>query len=116
MATDYVTSPITKNGKLIFGFGCGFLTIILRLFSGYPEGVMVSILLMNAATPLIDRFTKPKPFGLRKPVKKKEPKEEKKQEKVKSGDKPHEKKKVEEKPVDKSKEEAKEEQKNEGNN
>lgn len=79
MATDYVTSPITRNGKLIFGFGCGFLTIILRLFSGYPEGVMFSILLMNAATPLIERFTRPKPFGYKKPVKKKEekPKENK---------------------------------------
>jgi len=70
MATDYVTSPITKKGKLIFGFGCGFLTIILRLFSGYPEGVMFSILLMNAATPLIERFTLPKPFGFRKVEKK----------------------------------------------
>lgn len=69
MATDYVTSPITKSGKLIFGFGCGFLTIILRLFSGYPEGVMFSILLMNATTPLIDRFTKIKPFGYKKPEK-----------------------------------------------
>lgn len=72
MATDYVTSPITKNGKLIFGFGCGFLTIILRLFSGYPEGVMFSILLMNAATPLIERFTRLKPFGYKKPEKPKE--------------------------------------------
>lgn len=70
MATDYVTSPITKNGKLIFGFGCGFLTIILRLFSGYPEGVMFSILLMNAVVPLIERYTKLKPFGYRKQVKK----------------------------------------------
>jgi len=83
MATDYVTSPITKNGKLIFGFGCGFLTIILRLFSGYPEGVMFSILLMNAATPLIERYTKPKPFGFRKPVKEKEPTKEKNQEEKK---------------------------------
>jgi len=80
MATDYVTTPITKNGKLIFGFGCGFLTIILRLFSGYPEGVMFSILLMNTTTPLIDRFTKPKPFGYRKPEKKKEENKEEKNE------------------------------------
>lgn len=78
MATDYVTSPITNNGKLIFGFGCGFLTIILRLFSGYPEGVMFSILLMNAAAPLIDRFTIPKPFGYKKPKKEAKAKEEKK--------------------------------------
>ena len=66
MATDYVTSPITSTGKLIFGCGCGFLTIILRLFSGYPEGVMFAILLMNAAAPLIDRYTRLKPFGYRK--------------------------------------------------
>ncbi|MFC1705165.1 RnfABCDGE type electron transport complex subunit D, partial [Nanoarchaeota archaeon] len=63
MATDYVTSSITPKGKLWFGFGCGFLTIIFRLFSGYPEGVMFSILLMNAVTPLVDRYTKTKPFG-----------------------------------------------------
>ena len=74
MATDYVTSPLTNKGKIIFGFGCGFLTIILRLFSTYPEGVMFSILLMNATTPLIDRFTRPMPFGYRKPAKKKEEK------------------------------------------
>ncbi len=71
MATDYVTSAITQKGKLVFGFGCGFVTIILRLFSGYPEGVMFSILLMNAATPLIDRFTRPNPFGFVKKVNKK---------------------------------------------
>ena len=72
MATDYVTSPITSTGKLIFGFGCGFLTIILRLFSGYPEGVMFSILLMNAAAPLIERYTRLKPFGYKKPEEKAE--------------------------------------------
>jgi len=66
MATDYVSSPITPKGKLVFGFGCGFLTIILRLFSGYPEGVMFSILLMNAAVPLIERYTKVKPFGYKR--------------------------------------------------
>jgi len=63
MATDPVTSPTTKNGRLIFGFGCGFLTIMIRAFSGLSEGVMYSILLMNALTPLIDRYTIPKPFG-----------------------------------------------------
>lgn len=63
MATDYVTSPITKKGRVIFGIGIGILTVIIRLFSGLPEGVMYSILLMNALTPLIDRFTRPKVFG-----------------------------------------------------
>ncbi len=66
MATDYVTSPITKNGKLIFGIGLGLLTVLIRLYSGLGEGVMYSILLMNSLTPLIDRFTRIKPFGFRK--------------------------------------------------
>jgi electron transport complex protein RnfD len=56
MATDMVTSPITNRGMMIFGVGCGVITIIIRLFGGYPEGVSYSILLMNAATPLIDRI------------------------------------------------------------
>ena len=63
MATDYVTSPLTNKGKLIFGFGCGLFTAIIRLWGGYPEGVCYAILLMNAATPLIDRYTKPRRFG-----------------------------------------------------
>jgi electron transport complex protein RnfD len=63
MATDLVTSPVTKSGMLLFGVGCGFITVIIRVFGGYPEGVSFSILMMNAATPLIDRFTAPKPFG-----------------------------------------------------
>ncbi len=63
MATDMVTSPVTKKGRLIFGFGCGLLTIIIRFVGGYPEGVSYSILLMNIAVPLIDRFTVPKAFG-----------------------------------------------------
>lgn len=63
MATDYVTSPITKRGQIIMGLGCGVLTFVIRRFGGYPEGVSYSILLMNVATPLIDRFTQPKPFG-----------------------------------------------------
>ncbi len=63
MATDYVTSPITSRGQWIFGFGCGVLTFVIRRFGAYPEGVSYSILLMNVATPLIDRWTQPKPFG-----------------------------------------------------
>jgi electron transport complex protein RnfD len=63
MATDYVTSPVTKRGRIIFGIGCGILTVVIRLFGGYPEGVCYSILLMNAATPLIDRYTMPRRFG-----------------------------------------------------
>jgi len=63
MATDYVTSPVTKNGRLIFGFGCGLITVIIRLWGGYPEGVCYSILIMNMVVPLIERHTKPKPSG-----------------------------------------------------
>ncbi len=63
MATDYVTSPITKKGQIIMGLGCGILTFVIRRFGGYPEGVSYSILLMNVATPLIDRWTKPRVFG-----------------------------------------------------
>ncbi|MBN2453850.1 MAG: RnfABCDGE type electron transport complex subunit D [Candidatus Omnitrophica bacterium] len=63
MATDYVTSPISNKGKIIFGFGCGALTFLIRKFSGYPEGVSYAILIMNAAVPLIDRYTFPKWFG-----------------------------------------------------
>ncbi len=63
MATDMVTSPVTYKGMLIFGFGCGLLTVLIRLFGGYPEGVSFAILLMNAATPLIDRACRPKIYG-----------------------------------------------------
>lgn len=66
MATDMVTTPLTAKGQLIFGFGCGILTFVIRKYSGYPEGVSYSILIMNAATPMIDRFTKPRVFGRRK--------------------------------------------------
>ncbi len=69
MATDMVTSPITRKGRAIFGVGCGLLTIIIRLVGGYPEGVSYSILLMNLTTPLIDRYTLPKKFGLVKEAK-----------------------------------------------
>lgn len=63
MATDYVTSPITHKGRIIFGVGCGVITVIIRLWGGYPEGVCYSILLMNCVTPLIDRMVRPKIFG-----------------------------------------------------
>ena len=63
MATDYSSSPITPKGQIIFGIGCGLITSIIRLYGGYPEGVSYSILLMNVATPLIDKYTNPKVFG-----------------------------------------------------
>jgi electron transport complex protein RnfD len=63
MATDYVTSPITPSGKLIFGAGCGLLTILIRLYGGFPEGVSYAILFMNSLTPLIEQFTEPRPYG-----------------------------------------------------
>ena len=63
MATDPVTSPVTPKGAWIFGIGVGVLVILIRVFGGLPEGVMYAILLMNAATPLIDRYTQPRVFG-----------------------------------------------------
>lgn len=63
MATDYVTTPITPNGKIIFGIGCGVLTFVIRRFGGYPEGVSFAIILMNLATPIIEERTIPKPYG-----------------------------------------------------
>jgi electron transport complex protein RnfD len=63
MATDMVTSPITARGKLIFGVGCGILTSIIRLKGGYPEGVSYSIIIMNIAVPLIDKYTRPRKLG-----------------------------------------------------
>lgn len=65
MATDYVTSPMTPTGKIVFGAGCGVVTVVIRLFGAYPEGVSFAILLMNAFTPLIDRAFKPVVFGTR---------------------------------------------------
>lgn len=64
MATDLVTSPLTTRGMLLFGGGCGLITVLIRLFGSYPEGVAFSILLMNAVTPLIDRYVVPRPFGM----------------------------------------------------
>jgi electron transport complex protein RnfD len=63
MATDLVTSPLTKKGMLIFGGGAGVLVVVIRLFSGLPEGVMYSILVMNAFVPLINRYTRPRILG-----------------------------------------------------
>jgi electron transport complex protein RnfD len=69
MATDPVTSPVTPWGCWIFAFGVGLLVIAIRQFGGLPEGVMYAILLMNAVTPLIDRYTQPRIYGARKPEK-----------------------------------------------
>lgn len=63
MATDYVTSPMTKNGQILFAFGCGLITTLIRIFGGYPEGVSYSILLMNLLVPVIDHYLIPKEFG-----------------------------------------------------
>jgi len=63
MATDYVTSPSTATGRWIYGIGCGLITIMIRFWGSYPEGVSFSILLMNIVAPLIERFTIPRKFG-----------------------------------------------------
>jgi len=63
MATDMVTSPLTWRGKLIFGVGCGLLTVLIRFKGGFPEGVCYSILIMNMLTPIIDKISEPKVFG-----------------------------------------------------
>ena len=63
MATDYVTSPVTHMGQVIFGIGCGALTVLIRYFGGYPEGVSYAILVMNCCVVLLDRIGRPKKFG-----------------------------------------------------
>jgi len=63
MATDYVTSPITKTGRIIFGIGCGLFTVMIRFYGSYPEGVSFAILLMNVLVPFIDRMTANKALG-----------------------------------------------------
>ncbi|MCS2275431.1 RnfABCDGE type electron transport complex subunit D [Bacteroides caccae] len=63
MATDYVTSPMSKKGMLIYGVCIGLLTVVIRLFGAYPEGMSFAILIMNAFTPLINTYCKPKRFG-----------------------------------------------------
>ena len=72
MATDYTTSPVTKPGRLIYGFGCGLLTIAIRYLGSYPEGVSFAIMIMNLLVWYIDRATMPRVFGQRKEKKTKE--------------------------------------------
>jgi electron transport complex protein RnfD len=71
MATDYVTVPSVKSGQILFGVGCGLITMLIRLKGGFPEGVLFAILLMNSFTPVIDRNMRTVTFGFRKPEKKK---------------------------------------------
>lgn len=66
MATDYVTSPMYKTGMIIFGLGVGVLTVLIRVYGSYPEGVSFAILIMNAFVPLINRYVKPKRFGAKR--------------------------------------------------
>ena len=63
MATDYVTSPVTHKGQLLFGAGIGLITILIRCFGSYPEGVSFAILIMNAFVPMIVKYVKPHRFG-----------------------------------------------------
>jgi electron transport complex protein RnfD len=63
MATDYATSPITPRGKIVMGIGCGFLTVFIRFYGGYPEGVCYSIIIMNCFVPLIDKYVRPRVYG-----------------------------------------------------
>jgi len=66
MATDYVTSPMTIRGMLIYGAGIGFITVVIRIFGSYPEGVSFAILIMNGFVPLMNKYIKPKRFGIKK--------------------------------------------------
>ena len=68
MATDWVTSPTTGAGKLLFGCGCGVLTSLIRSYGGFPEGVCYSILFMNCLTPMIEKYVRPRLFGMKKAV------------------------------------------------
>jgi electron transport complex protein RnfD len=63
MATDLVTSPVTRKGMVIFAVGIGAITVVIRLFGAYPEGVSFAILIMNALVPLINKYFKPRRFG-----------------------------------------------------
>lgn len=66
MATDYVTSPLTNKGKVIYAIGCGLLTVLIRVFGSLPEGVSFSIIIMNILVPHIENLTTPRPFGEKK--------------------------------------------------
>ena len=70
MATDWVTTPTTPKGEIIFAIGCGFFTFLIRYFGSLPEGVSLAIILMNIVTPLIEKLTRVKRFGYVKPEKK----------------------------------------------
>ena len=63
MATDYATAPIAPGGRIVMGIGCGFLTVMIRFFGGYPEGVSYAILIMNLFVPLIDKYVRPRVYG-----------------------------------------------------
>ena len=64
MATDYSTSPVTLKGQLVFGLGCGVLTVLIRYFGSYPEGVSYAILIMNLLVPYINALTRHRPLGV----------------------------------------------------
>ena len=66
MATDYVTTPITRSGKMVFAFGCGLITFLIRYFGNYPEGVSYAILFMNILSPYIEKLTAPIALGGKK--------------------------------------------------
>jgi electron transport complex protein RnfD len=68
MATDYATAPIAPGGRIVMGIGCGFLTVMIRFFGGYPEGVSYAILIMNLFVPLIDKYVRPRVYGKRRRV------------------------------------------------
>ena len=72
MATDYTTSPLSTKGRIVFGIGCGIITVLIRVFGALPEGVSFSIILMNILVPHIERITRPRPFGVKKEKAKKE--------------------------------------------
>ncbi|EKC52002.1 electron transport complex, RnfABCDGE type, D subunit, partial [human gut metagenome] len=65
MATDYSTSPMTHTGMLIYGVGIGIITVLIRLWGAYPEGMSFAILIMNSVVPLINKYVKPRRFGLK---------------------------------------------------